>query len=115
MTIKCELCFIEYKTINALLRHNTAHHNKVGDKNLQHQITTTNRKHYCCKCNKPYASRQSKWKHEQTCSNESQLVTLTEQVKQMSNQIQSRARARMRVSTCLSVIGGLPCSLDWSP
>ncbi len=87
MTIKCELCFIEYKTINALLRHNTTHHNKVGDKNLQHQITTTNRKHYCCKCNKPYASRQSKWKHEQTCSNESQLVTLTEQVKQMSNQI----------------------------
>ncbi len=86
MTIKCEICSIEYKTINALLRHNTMYHNnKAIDKNLQ--LTNTKRKYFCTKCNKPYASRQSKWKHEQTCNNESSFVTLTEQVKQMSQEI----------------------------
>jgi hypothetical protein len=88
MTIKCEICSIEYKTINALLRHNTMYHNEqVIDKNLQQQLANSKRKHFCSKCNKPYASRQSKWKHEQTCNNESPFVTLTEQVKQMSQEI----------------------------
>jgi hypothetical protein len=88
MPIKCDICSIEYKTINALLRHNATYHNdNIMEKNLMIQNSNTKRKYFCTKCNKPYASRQSKWKHEQTCNNESSFVALTEQVKQMSNEL----------------------------
>ncbi len=73
MSINCELCSIQYKSTNALMRHNLTHHSDtINNTKLQQ---TEKRKYYCSNCNKPYASRQSKWKHEGTCNVNQNVLT----------------------------------------
>ncbi len=43
--------------------------------NINIQVTDLPKKFYCSKCNKSLSSRQSKWRHENTCSNSNTLET----------------------------------------
>ena len=93
MSYKCIICSIEYKTHTGLWRHNK-HHNIITENIITENIIieNTNKKvcinYMCSKCNKPYSSRQSKWKHQKTCDSKiPNIVNLYEQVKIMSNEI----------------------------
>jgi len=80
MTYKfeCKICNLNYKTKEGHDKHNKKYH-PVPSEN-------TPKKYTCCLCDRDFNSRQTKWKHEQTCKLKKK--SLEQKIDELSEKLQ---------------------------
>jgi len=101
----CEKCNLFYVTYNGLWKHNKKHHGNVSMTNVSHSLPNMGdiemeiKKFICKICKKTYNNRNSKYKHQKTCSeninNIKQLeIKFTNELDKLKTEINNKVKKK---------------------
>ena len=83
----CGICDKSYKNYKCLWNHNKKFHTKKINKpkEMNKNIIITDEKYTCIYCDKPFSTRQNKWKHQKSVCKEKNKKTEIEELKEKVN------------------------------